>query len=292
MSFLDDVVEAFPDLQEVKPLGVVSGQKDVFRARLGEKAVVLKVVKPSKDEELSEGRLEREVAAVASLRSDFVPTVHRQGKRTVGGQERVFLIEDLVEGTSLREALIDRRFSGDEVLDMVHALLLACRDFEQQKLVHRDIKPENLILDPDGKLWVIDFGLVRFLEQESLTATSAHFGPFTPGYGAPEQMRNRKQEIDVRADLFAVGIVAHELFTGANHHWRDRNPLSAMRSVENTALPRLKVPGDRDGKLAELIASLASRYITRRPLNAVEALEWFTEVRAQMNIDHGNPEEA
>lgn len=76
---------------------------------------------------------------------------------------------------------------------------------------------------------IIDFGIVRFLDMESLTQTSQRFGPCTPGYGAPEQMRNLKAQINIRADLFSVGVVAYEALKGHNPYTRDKRDILEIR---------------------------------------------------------------
>ena len=85
-----------------------------------------------------------------------------------------------------------------------------------RSIVHRDLKPANIIIRPDGTPCIIDFGIARFLDMESLTNTLSPSGPRTPLYASPEQMRNDKHLIDMRTDFFALGIVAMELFLGVH----------------------------------------------------------------------------
>ena len=165
------------------------------------------------------------------------------------------------------------------VLRLATALLSACCDFETQHMVHRDIKPENLLIGPNGKIWIIDFGIVRLLQLTSATLTQQRFGLFTPGYGAPEQVRNLKPKIDARADLFSVGVVLYESFNGSNPYLAGKgNVLEIVQDLCNRDLPLLTIPGDIDGKLSEFVASLCARFPSRRPPNAREALQWFREI--------------
>lgn len=283
MTKLEDLAAAFPELTDLAPIGVPSGQKEVFRASMGGSPVVVKLVKPARDPKGPEARAEREVQAAGTLRSAYVPMVHQFGHRAVSGQNRIFIVEDLVAGRTLAEELLrNGPLPLPVVVGLARALLGACTDFARAALVHRDIKPSNLILDPAGKVWVIDFGLVRFLDLESLTATAAHFGPFTPGYAPPEQCRNQKADVDQRADLFAVGVVLHEALRGRNFHWDAGDPIHALRSVETRDLPSIVVPGDHDGRFMELILALASRFLGRRPRTADDAFAWFEEVAAHL----------
>lgn len=282
MIDLSAVRAEFKDLNDIRSLGVApSGQKDVLRARLNDEDVVLKIIKPSANDA---ARAEREIAAVARLNCPYVPKVFEHGHRAIGGEDRYYLVEQYIAGVSYREQLV--RQPVQPLVDVVRlgeVLLGACVEFEAQRLVHRDIKPENIMVDGSGKFWIIDFGIVRMLDAESLTATSQRFGPCTPGYGAPEQFRNDKKAINAQADLFSVGVVLYESLAGAHPFGAGRRAvLDVIRAVDSTDVPRLAIPGDKDGCLAELICSLAGRFPSRRPPTAVDAFAWFREVQQKL----------
>ena len=198
MFGISDVERAFPELTNLKPLPGVTGQREVLSCALnnGER-VALKLFKKAKK---AEDRLNREVAAIVKLGSKYVPLIHSFGIRPVAGNDKLFVVESWIDGdlyentlkTQPNQPLID-------ALKFGRFLLNACRDFEQKDLVHRDIKPKNLMTDKSGKQWVIDFGIVRHLDLESVTETEQSFGLGTFGYGAPEQMRNIKAEINTMA---------------------------------------------------------------------------------------------
>jgi len=281
MLDLAAVQQEFRDLNDLKPLAA-SGQKYVLSGLRSEQRIVLKLIKQSDSED--EKLLEREMGAVTRLGCDYVPSVLEWGKRQINGEDQLFIVEEFIEGQSYREVLTDEpKQRPEEVLRLADVLLRACCDFEAAGLVHRDIKPENLMVGSDGKIWVIDFGIVRFLDAPSLTSTNARFGRFTLGYGAPEQMRNIKPEIDARADLFAIGVVLYESLYGQNPFYEDKsNELDVLKHVCDRDLPRLDIPGDDQGDYAEFIAALVARYPSRRPQTASEALKWFREVEEKL----------
>src|SRR5690606_38467780 len=78
------------------------------------------------------------------------------------------------------------------------------------------IKPENIIINNTVGTVLLDFGIARHLDLNSLTHDVALFGPLTPGYAAPEQINNEKRSISARTDLFAWGILMYEMLTGVN----------------------------------------------------------------------------
>lgn len=281
MIDIHSVREEFADIEELVPLSS-GGQKIVFRGLLSGEQVVLKLIKRADQEE---ERLEREIEAAAKLECDYVPKVLDWGRKVVSGEDQFFVIEEFIGGENYR-TILEREpvQSLTWVLKLTDVLLSACCDFEAARIVHRDIKPENLIVDRDGKIWVIDFGIVRFLDAPSLTSTTKRFGFCTLGYGPPEQMRNNKPEIDSRADLFAVGVVVHESLSGSNLYYAGkRDQIEIIRHVCDRDLPRLRIEGDDAGEFADLIAALTARYPSRRPQTAEAAFTWFREVQTHLS---------
>lgn len=218
------------------------------------------------------------------LRCDYVPRILDFGRRGVGPEDRHFIVEQHIPGPTYRELLARQPVQSlADVLRLADVLLRACCEFEVAGLVHRDFKPENLIVDLNGKIWIIDFGIVRMLGRESITPTGNRFGTFTPGYGAPEQIRNLKPKIDARTDLFSVGIVLYEALCGMNPYRQGTaDVLEIIRRVENQDLPPLNIQGDPNGEFAAFLSALVARFPSRRPQTAREARQWFDGVRGRL----------
>jgi serine/threonine-protein kinase len=117
---------------------------------------------------------------------------------------------ELVEGGSLK-ALIDRgeRLPVPETVRLMDQVLGALAFSHQRGVVHRDIKPANIMLTQDGQVKIADFGIAR-LENSSMTQIGTLMG--TPSYMAPEQFRG--ETVDLRADIWAAGVVLYQLLTG------------------------------------------------------------------------------
>jgi serine/threonine-protein kinase len=267
---------AFPEMSNLVGLSE-SGQKDVLRGEFQGHAAVLKLVRKTPD---AAAKIEREIEAAAQLACDYVPTLYSRGQRDIDGEPRYFLIEQYIDGETLRERLSREPVQPlREVLRLARVLLCACVDFETCGFVHRDIKPENILVENSGKYWVIDFGIVRFLGLESLTPTVAQWGRFTLGYGSPEQMGNVKPQIDARTDLFAVGVVLYETLYGQNPFYEGkRDQIEVIQHMTRRDLAPLDIMGDRAGRFSDFIQSLVSRFPSRRPQTAREALSWFEEI--------------
>jgi serine/threonine protein kinase len=267
----------FPGLDQVETLNS-GGQKEVFKGyhkKYGE--VVLKIIKPSDDEYQ---RTIREIKAAEIIESDHVPKIY-QSNLSEAKPAPIWLLEQYIPGKTLRQFLQEgKNFSLTEIVKFLDTLLKISIEAEKKKIVHRDIKPENIILDNIGRYWLIDFGIARHLELSSLTSTSRGFGLFTVGYAAPEQFRNIKKEISIRADLFSIGIVAIELATGKNPFIeKSRNALDVLRNTETFVLPTLTIKGDSQYELAAFIKVLGDKRLSRRPSSAKEAYEIFESIK-------------
>ncbi len=258
------------------------GQKDVYvgdHERFGK--TVLKVVRGA-----GLDRALREVEAVQALSSSHVPTVFEVGTLTTPEGPVLYLVEQYVPGQTLRHILNDRgRLGVAECLNLLGALLEAAAAMEQARIVHRDIKPENIMCGEDGAVWLLDFGIARVLDLTSITDSHARFGPHTAGYAAPEQFRNRKREIDIRADLFSIGVVVYEALSGDNpFRVGAESPLEVLTRTETMPLEPLRMPADTQGELSGLLAVMCDRYPSRRPPSAQTALAWYLAARRTISL--------
>ena len=274
------VTAQFPDLANVARLGQ-GGQKVVYSGTHPQDgAVVLKLIKPNQDA----ARVAREVLAAKQARCPRIPEILADGS-IVGptGETIVWVRERRIDGQTLRELLQGGPLSIRVALALAIDVLEALEAAERARIVHRDVKPENLLIDPSGRGWLVDFGLARFLDMTSLTGNQPFGGVGTLGYAPPEQYQNRKKEIDVRADLFALGVTLFEALHGA-HPYRDgaRDGREVLRRIEQTPLPARRHADDKKGKLQDFIRTLTQRRREHRPSSASEALSWAREILDRM----------
>jgi len=277
---ISEIRRQFPNLTNINPVRISGGQKEVFQAVLNGEDVALKLVKVYASDQI---RTEREIAAVTKLNSDYVPKIYQTGRCVILSEDRYFIIEQYIHGKTFREILQVKPIQGlNDVLFLADQLLRACSDFEAVQLVHRDIKPENLIISPDGRAWIIDFGFARHLDLSSVTPNGP-LGVGTPGYAAPEQFRNLKPQISIKADFFSIGVVLYEALKGFNPYLvPPRNILEILRNMEQQDLPRLSILGDNEGLFSEFIGALSQRFPSRRPQNSAEALDWFAPIHRKL----------
>ena len=158
-------------------------------------------------------RFEREVLATLQVRSPHVVQTLDHGITESGIP---YLVMEWLEGNDLaKEMRARQQLPPDEVMHVVEGLAAALTKAHERGIVHRDIKPANVFLvtgNPRPFVKLVDFGIAKRLEDETMTATNALLG--TPAYMSPEQMDGIAQ-IDHRTDLWALGVLAFHMLTGA-----------------------------------------------------------------------------
>lgn len=125
--------------------------------------------------------------------------------------------EERIESEPLSNVM-DKFNSEVEICDFLLCCTSVLKDLwgHNNKYIHRDLKPANILIKPDGSVAIIDLGIVRESGETGLTNTEAPYGPCTPGYASPEQVKNDKLNITFRSDLFSLGVIGYELYTGGN----------------------------------------------------------------------------
>jgi serine/threonine-protein kinase len=267
------------------PIGK-GGQKQAYMADVEgyDLPLVLKIIFPSTD---SLERIKREIRAVECIQHENIPQVIESNVDSVTDSSQiVWLLEERVNGQSLRTIIQNRyAFTLKNVVEFLNVMLSVLEVTEKNNIVHRDIKPDNIMLDDEGKYWLLDFGIARHLNLESLTLTNAPFGLFTVGYSASEQFRNRKKDIDIRADLFSLGVVATEMIQGYNPYLHEANDvLQIIKRIEQYPLPALRINGDDQFMLARFIKMLGDNRISRRPGSVAEAQKIFEVVKSTLKM--------
>lgn len=124
------------------------------------------------------------------------------------------IVMELVEGETLASRIARGPLSPDETLAVLDQLLGAVGYAHEHGIVHRDIKPDNIFITYEGRVKLADFGIARIDNGAVTHATVAGTVLGTPGYMSPEQARGTS--VDVRSDLFSIGVIAHEMLTGTN----------------------------------------------------------------------------
>lgn len=227
-------------------------------------------------------RSQREIDIGENQSFNCVPKIYETGHVIYEGIDTLFVIEEYIDGEGLREKLIrGEHFTLEKAVEFLEQGLSFIQELEDRRIVHRDIKPENIIISTQGRVFFLDFGIARILGIPSLTNTGALAGPHTPGYAAPEQFNNLKNEIDSRADLFSIGIVTYECVTGTNPFSDGAmSHLDILQRTETITPVTFQIAGDTQQQFMGLLSSLMGKFPSRRPSSAKQAMNWLNAAKS------------
>ncbi len=188
-------------------MGIVYNAIDPhIHRRVAVKAVRAPLLGPAAQDLMAAQRFKTEAQAAGRLCHPNIVSVFEYGE---SGEDR-FIAMEYVHGVSLLELTAQgRRLPLDDVNSLMMQLLDALECAHEQGVWHRDIKPANLLVTPDGRLKVTDFGIAR-IEASDLTQPSSVLG--SPGYMAPERYTGEAPDCSV--DIFSCGVLFYELLTG------------------------------------------------------------------------------
>ncbi|MFE1552136.1 serine/threonine-protein kinase [Streptomyces sp. NPDC058718] len=199
-------------------------------------------------------RVLREARALARIDHPGVVTIHH----IVDAGEGTYpwLVMELVTGGSLQDRLDQGPMTPTEAAVLGRRLLDALTAAHERDIEHRDVKPANVLLRPDGRPVLTDFGIAAIRESTVLTASGSIIG--SPDYMAPERIRGRSS--GPAADLWSLGMLLYVAVEG-HHPLRRENTLATLAAVLSDDVP----PPQRAGGLTDVLARLLVRDPSARP---------------------------
>jgi tetratricopeptide (TPR) repeat protein/predicted Ser/Thr protein kinase len=270
------------------------GMGIVYEARQihPERNVALKVIRGGRFvDHYSLKLFQREVQALARLRHPSIASIYEAGGTD---DEQHFFAMELVQGRPLMEHVRETGMSRRDRLELFCRICDAIHYAHQRGVMHRDLKPSNILIDADGTPRILDFGLARITDTElgidvSRTAHGRIQG--TLAYMSPEQARGDSAAIDIRSDVYSLGVILYELLT-------DRLPYDVMelplpRAVETICNqspgPSASLKGDletitlralekepqRRYASAAALGEDIQRFLTNQPIEAKRDSTWY-----------------
>ena len=227
---------------------------DVLRRR-----VAVKVMRPDPDhEELFALRFRDEALHSAALIHTNIATLFDYGE----DDGVAFLVMELVDGQPLSAMIKERRrIEADQVRSIIGQCALALGVAHEARVVHRDVKPANILVRDDGLVKLTDFGIARAVDASGHTRAGDLLG--TPSYLSPEQALGRPAT--GASDLYALGVVAHEMLSGAKPFDKPTPIATAMSHLHEAPPP---LPDDVPEDLAGVVEHLLEKDPRDRPENA------------------------
>lgn len=255
-SVLESVAEGLvPDGSTIEHLGT-GGFACTFKVSHGESVYALKVIDPHR----ADGkRVERELSALQRVDHPGVVRFHGFGVHPRDGVDYRWIKMDFVDGYTLKSSLAAGQvLAPDEAIELLQKLVQAAAAIWDEGTAHRDLSPGNIMLKHDGDPVIVDLGMAKHVDDETLTALPT---PGTPGWMSPEQVSATPTHGDWRSDQFVLGAIGYLLLTRVV-------PFYAPNIMEHWASPAFHTPRSVtaiDPDIPNAVADVIERMLRKQP---------------------------
>lgn len=228
-------------------------------------------------------RFLREAKMLEALDHPHVVKIHRFGVY----RKTHYIVMDFLEGRTLSSYLEEgHEFPIEEAVEIVGHLASGLAYAHGQGIIHRDIKPSNIVIEPDGRPVLTDFGLARRAQDEGVTQTGAVLG--TAQYMSPEQARG-EEAIGERSDVFSLGVVFYEMVTGVSP-FEGGSLFNILKKVVEYVPPS---PRQLKSSVPAAIDSIVSRCMVKRPEARMASMtELVMDLEAYLTGEYEAPPDA
>jgi serine/threonine protein kinase/tetratricopeptide (TPR) repeat protein len=162
-----------------------------------------------------------------------------------------FITMEYLEGQDLRAVLREKgKLPPEEAAKIILQICRALEAAHSEGVIHRDLKPQNIMLDANGRAYVMDFGIARSAYLPGMTQTGALVG--TPEYMSPEQAKGEK--LDERSDLFSLGAILYELLIGQSPYFSDTPLATLWKRIQEKAKPLSEIDPTIPKPLSDIVA--------------------------------------
>ena len=201
-----------------------------------------------------EARLYQEARAAGSLNHPNVVIIHDIGK----SNNLVYMAMEYVEGSELRDMLLEGQpLAPGKALDIAAQVADGLAYAHEHQVVHRDIKPANIMITPQGRAKIADFGIARMRSNQTRTQTGVILG--SPKYLSPEQVVGKRA--DHRSDIFSLGVILYQMLTGVTP-FNGENISALMYQITNHAPPP---PSSVNARVPIMLDYIVAKALAKMP---------------------------
>ena len=247
------------------------------------RTVALKIIKAGMADADSLRRFAQECQALGRLQHPGIAQIYEAGTADTGFGPQPYFAMELIRGVTPRDYVRDRQPDARQRLELVARIADAVHHAHQRGLIHRDLKPSNILVDESGQPKVLDFGVTRVTDDGGQATRQTVLGELvgTLSYMSPEQVSGDPLEIDTRTDVYALGVLLHELLAG-RLPYDTRRPLpDVIRAIQEEEPVRL---GTIDRKYKGDIETIAIRALEKNKTRRyASAAELAADIRRHLN---------
>jgi tetratricopeptide (TPR) repeat protein len=253
------------------------------------RTVALKVIKPGWATAEMLRRFEQESQALGRLQHPGIAQIHEAATADAGAGPQPYFAMEFIRGDSLVAYAAAYHLNTRQRLELMIKVCEAVHHAHQRGIIHRDLKPGNILVDESGQPKILDFGVARVTDSDAQATRQTDIGQLigTLAYMSPEQVLADPLELDVRSDVYALGIILYELLSGRLPYTVGRQITEAARAIREEEPARLssinrtyrgdvetivskaleKDKGRRYSSAAELASDIA-HYLRDEPITA------------------------
>ena len=260
------------------------GMATVFRAQdqVLNRAVAVKIMLPQyAGDPTFAARFKQEAQAAAALQSPYIVGVYDWGK----DGDTYYIVMELLHGTDLKSGVRSHgALDPKKVAQIGSQICGALSIAHKHEIIHRDIKPQNIMVQPDGNIKVMDFGIAR-AKNSHLTQDNNVLG--TAHYVSPEQTRG--QDLGPTSDIYSLGVVMYECATGRVPFDGDDAISVALKQVNELPIPPSQINSNVDGDLERIILKCMEKDPANRFQTADELRQVLNSYLAGRTVDVPEP---
>ena len=255
------------------------GMGVVYRAQQEHpsRQVALKVLAPGLGDAAARARFELEAEALGRLQHPGIAQILQAGAYTSAAGQQPFLAMELIDCEALPDWVARAQPTTEARLQLLVEICAAVQHAHQKGIIHRDLKPGNVFVDRQGHAKVLDFGIARFVDDDRNRTLQTQTGQVlgTLAYMSPEQANGQHDRIDVRTDVYAIGVIGYELLTGTL-------PIDVQGTPFSTALRRLieeepRPLGVHDRRLRGDLQTIFAMALRKEPERRYGSAQAFAE---------------
>jgi WD40 repeat protein len=222
--------------------------------------VALKVIHPGLASLGHLRRILREAEVLGRLQHPGIAQIYEAGTADSAEGSEPFIAMEYIRGTPITDYVLEKSLPIPSRLELFGKVCDAIEYAHRQGIVHRDIKPGNIMVDQTGQPKVLDFGVARMLDSDHRIGRQTEDGQFigTLAYMSPEHASAKSDEIDIRSDIYALGVVLYQMLSGKMPYTVDGcSVIDAVRVIQEDDPTRLSTLSKRYGGDIDVIVNKA-----------------------------------